>query len=748
MQSRFIALDFSETNSYIEMGNNGWQVHSNTYVGFGDRHVYQVMSNNTEGFIKQIEGTKLQVEEINASVAFSSEDGAGILYKGWNINNVASPTNARYGFIFGPDKYIHPKLSTSIFGSGDTAQLIIDFDLTQFEYTLLYQPGIATKSNGEKVEIKGDDKSFKVVGGETVVKAIENPFGYYETFDFGGWLAYNGTIYQPKDDIVRLTRKDGGVATLSAIWKEIDYNVILQAGYTIQNQRIEGIKYSQEFVVPEKPFIRPGYRISTYSLVRVESSLDNPMIIDKKAKEEIVPGEKVSGLIDKISSSSHVLIYAANWQLNNYKINYNRGILPYEVDDGTQSMEPSEGTVLTNTRLKANTFTNAGMRFVGWSTNSNATTPEFSVTSTIRDVVLRNYENLEINLYAIWEKQLYTLIFDGNNGTYSDGYSSKQARLYYEDDIEYPVPRRDGYVFKGFTTTRDGEIYYNEIKWREVENRLIFAKWEVAKSILYVNANGGTINGSKELQLKMEYNDPIPINDIIDMVDERIGYVKLGIFTSSTITTEEYRYTETQWKEEKDKEVYVGWKAKEYIITYNPNNGVGERMASTSVTIESNSKLASASYTYEGRNFLGWSTNRFDTIPLYENEADAVRVIEDNSQKSEIELYAIWARVEYILTLRAEGGVYADSSTTKQMRYKYGDIIALESPKRAGHAFMGYFTNTDYVEKYQKDIWNESANRVIYASWSVAEYKLTVDANGGTIAGLLTVDLPMTVGKK
>ena len=92
------------------------------------------MSNNTEGFIKQIEGTKLQVEEINASVAFSSEDGAGILYKGWNINNVASPTNARYGFIFGPDKYIHPKLSTSIFGSGDTAQLIIDFDLTQFEY--------------------------------------------------------------------------------------------------------------------------------------------------------------------------------------------------------------------------------------------------------------------------------------------------------------------------------------------------------------------------------------------------------------------------------------------------------------------------------------------------------------------------------------------------------------------------------------------------------------------------------------
>ena len=150
---------------------------------------------------------------------------------------------------------------------------------------MVYKPGIATKSNGEVINIAGDDIIVPVVGGDTAVPALQNPYGYYETFEFIGWRDENGNIYKENDQIVRLTRQDGGKATLTAVWEEITYSVVLQAGYTSTNMRIENIKYSQEFTVPEAPYERPGYYISTYSLIRVERSLNNPMIVENNEKK-------------------------------------------------------------------------------------------------------------------------------------------------------------------------------------------------------------------------------------------------------------------------------------------------------------------------------------------------------------------------------------------------------------------------------------------------------------------------------
>lgn len=102
----------------------------------------------------------------------------------------------------------------------------------------------------------------------------------------------------------------------------------------------------------------------------------------------------------------------------------------------------------------------------------------------------------------------------------------------------------------------------------------------------------------------------------------------------------------------------------------------------------------------------------------------------------------------YTLTLDANGGVFADNSTTKtktvEYREKYGE---LPSPAWNGHVFAGWYTEKTGGTKIEADhIVGITKNTTIYAHWTANAYKIKFDANGGTgTMNEMTVDPDQSV---
>ena len=96
----------------------------------------------------------------------------------------------------------------------------------------------------------------------------------------------------------------------------------------------------------------------------------------------------------------------AQWEGNIYYINYHS-------NGGSGTMATSELTYGTSSKLRKNTFTRAGHSFIGWSTNSSATTATYSDQQSVSNLTTTLEE--EINLYAVWQKDILTVNFNSNS---------------------------------------------------------------------------------------------------------------------------------------------------------------------------------------------------------------------------------------------------------------------------------------------------------------------------------------------
>lgn len=136
-------------------------------------------------------------------------------------------------------------------------------------------------------------------------------------------------------------------------------------------------------------------------------------------------------------------------------------------------------TVLDNSDL-TQPFTNSGYSFLGWSTNKNDSTPEYSAGDLIGDASRIYYET---NLYAIWGSTgatTYTVTYDANTGTGTvptdpTSYSSG-AEVTVLDGNQLS---KSGYRFNGWNTEANGSgTRYNVgAKFNIAANTVLYAQW-------------------------------------------------------------------------------------------------------------------------------------------------------------------------------------------------------------------------------------------------------------------------------
>lgn len=132
----------------------------------------------------------------------------------------------------------------------------------------------------------------------------------------------------------------------------------------------------------------------------------------------------------------------AQWTANTYTVSYDGN----GEDSGWVSEETA--TYDQNFTFSTNAYTKKGYSFVGWNTDKNATTAEYSPGTTIT----WNHTD-DMKLYAVWSKSSYEVTFDGNGASAG----KKTADLKYGQDAKLPANtfERPGYTFIGWSEDPD-----------------------------------------------------------------------------------------------------------------------------------------------------------------------------------------------------------------------------------------------------------------------------------------------------
>jgi len=200
-----------------------------------------------------------------------------------------------------------------------------------------------------------------------------------------------------------------------------------------------------------------------------------------------------------------------------------------------------------------------GYHFVGWYTEAAYSNRVYSSTTFVENDVL----------YARWEINSYTVIYNANGGS---GYMTNSV-LHYgtESTLKANAFTRTGYTFIGWNIEADAENYIysdgnkviNLCKENDAEITL-YAIWKEQDIVVTLDANGGSVypNDFSVTYGSLYGELPTP---------ERAGYEFLGWYTAKAGGT---KVTEqTQMTSAVAHTLYAHWKILTYKISYNLNGG-------------------------------------------------------------------------------------------------------------------------------------------------------------------------------
>lgn len=269
-------------------------------------------------------------------------------------------------------------------------------------------------------------------------------------------------------------------------------------------------------------------------------------------------GTKVSKLSD---ISSGQTVYEQRTP-NKYYVKFNINAPAGASSSGTMANQQFTYDDFTK-NLSANTYEVEGYNFLGWSTEQNATTPEF----TDGEVLNRNLTSTNgatVNLYAIWEAIPSTITLKADDATYTGtktiyekygtGYylNESYTKVMTASENKILIPKKDGYDFAGYYTSGGTQIIdaNGYITGTYTTDTEIFAHWEDkhADYTIEYHANGGTIKGGAVTSQARTYtvaDDTFTLNPVSEMFEAPVSSTGqtcefLGWSTSPSSSTAEY----------------------------------------------------------------------------------------------------------------------------------------------------------------------------------------------------------------
>ena len=380
-------------------------------------------------------------------------------------------------------------------------------------------------------------------------------------------------------------------------------------------------------------------------------------------------------------------------------------------------------------------FTCEGYTLLGWSTNSSATSAEYSTASSYNP-------SSDSTLYAIWAESI-TITFNSNGGNEADVITEAAKGQYFGLNITFT---REGYTHLGWSTDPNATnvMYSAQASGFYPENInggadfTLYAVWEkVVKVTFDVNGGSGenrtySWNGANSYYLGIYVSQPTRSEE----------WVFLGWSTSPTATSASYTQSSSiipnNLNGGNDVTLYAVWQKAIIKVTFDMNGGNEENVSFDwkSTDTFNISNYVTQPTRGEYWTFLGWSTSPTATGASYTQSSSITPIYLNGG--NDATLYAVWQNEKYVeINFYPNGGV--------------GEVVTVEAEKgqyfylkdytniftREGYQIVGWATSetaTSYGYSLTSSIW-PSSNYNLYAFWKAESELVRVEFDLSEVEG-------------
>ena len=363
-------------------------------------------------------------------------------------------------------------------------------------------------------------------------------------------------------------------------------------------------------------------------------------------------------------------LYAIPVYLDVYTITYNANEGEGTVANGTKTQG------VDYTIASGDALTREGYTFSGWNTAADGTGTAYAAGATYT-------EDANLDLYAQWTLNTYTVTYDANEGegTVADGTKNYgEAYTIASGD----ALTREGYTFSGWNTAADGTgtTYAAGAAYTENADVTLYAQWTLNTYTITYNANEGEgtmDNGTKN------YGEAYTI----EANGFTYAYHTFNGWNTEPDGTGTAYAAGAAYTENADVTLYAQWTADTYTVTFTLGRGkdAGATWADgTTENIVVGGEVGEAITAPEGMEWPGHTFAEWDAeVPATMPEGN-------------VTINALWNDNTYTITFTLgednDGATWADGTTADIVKadYSYGDTVETpaEDPIWEGYEFAGW----------------------------------------------------------
>ncbi|MBN1758315.1 MAG: InlB B-repeat-containing protein [Chitinispirillaceae bacterium] len=595
-------------------------------------------------------------------------------------------------------------------GSGDTLDSEIGF-ASQTENVTLYAEWIPNPSHTLQFDANGatwedtTETELSYRSGELITIPGTGEILSNEGYTFIGWNTEpdgSGTTYG-QNDLLEMGDRD---ITLYAQWTS---NPTVTVIYDANNADggevpVDAKHYREGDVVTvagnSGALVREGYSFIGWTAAAEGGTGYSP------GATFVMAGENIT-LYARWTSSPIVTI--------TYRGNGNTGGVEPEPVSGESG---SEVTVAGPGILSRKGYT-----FSGWNTAADGSGETYAPNSSI---------TVEENdtLYAVWEINTYTVIYDGNG---SDGGNVPEAVDFtYDTEVEVGAAgdlSRTGYSFDRWNTESDPELgeYYNagETFIMPDSDVTLYACWAVNSYTITYSGNGHT-GGSVPDAVTSDYNEPVTTASGSSLVRE--GYTISGWNTASDGSGANYPLETVFPMGAEDLELFAVWTPNPYTVTFDKNaeDATGE-MPPQTIACDVTVHLSVNQFQRDGMAFAGWSSSTDGAIE-YTDKAEYTMGTEN------VILYAQWSTDFHSITFDKNDEDATGEMPPQNVPSSSTVALAANAFEKTDWAFAGWSTTADGEVEYtdEADFEMGTEDVTLYAKWNIVPPAIAFTASSGS----------------
>ena len=376
----------------------------------------------------------------------------------------------------------------------------------------------------------------------------------------------------------------------------------------------------------------------------------------------------------------------------------------------------AEGTTVKTTYTVEDEFEFAalvckvvGYTFDGWYTEKN-------VGAGVKMPGITKGTAGDITVYAQFGLEEYDITYNNVNGATNNNPTHYNAAS--EDFTIHPLTK-EGYTFDGWFTNEECTTPANlTIAKGSNGDITLYAKWTpITYTIEYVTY-GGTATGNPT---KYIVTDNITFNNAT-----LSGYVFKGWYTAAEGGS---KVTGITAGTTGNIILYAHW---DYVSTITFESNGGSPVNSIS-NVEGTAISAPVAPTKEHYTFAGW----YSDAALKNAYSFATQPAED------ITLYAKWTPVVYEIEYVLNGGTNSENNVVE---YTVEDKIELYAPSKVGYTFIGWFTDAEFTSSVVTELKVGTSGKItLYAHYSINQYTISFESNGGTSVSAITQNYATSV---